>query len=225
MIKPIGYGRVIALALLAGLAAFSLRIADTIFGVHAASTTALPAGSQVAIFAGGCFWCVESDFDKVPGVLSTTSGYTGGTKANPSYADVSSGGTGHAESVKIVFDPTMVTYEKLLYIYWRNVDPLTREGQFCDFGNQYRTAIFYLNDEQKRLAEASKAALEKSGRFKRPIVTEITKAGPFYAAEEYHQNFHNTNPLRYNLYRFNCGRDSRLDELWGKEARGGLHED
>jgi peptide-methionine (S)-S-oxide reductase len=224
MTKGFGWGRVIALSLIAGLAAFGLRIADTVFGVQAASTAAAPAGSQVAIFAGGCFWCVEADFDKVPGVLSTTSGYIGGTKANPTYSEVSSGGTGHAEAVKIVFDPAMVTYDKLLYVFWRNVDPLTREGQFCDFGQQYRTAIFYVNDEQKRLAEASKAALEKSGRFKRPIVTEITKAGPFYAAEAYHQDFYKTNPLRYNLYRFNCGRDARLDELWGNEARGGLHD-
>ncbi len=221
--RQFGFARVFALAALAGLAVFGLRFADTVLGVRAADTTAPQrAGTEVAIFAGGCFWCVESDFDKVPGVLSTTSGYTGGTKVNPSYHEVSAGGTGHAEAVKIVFDPAMVSYEKLLYVYWRNVDPLTKEGQFCDFGTQYRTAIFTLNDVQKRAAEASKAALEKSGRFKRPIVTEITAAGPFYPAEEYHQNYYKENPVRYNLYRFNCGRDARLEQLWGKEAGSGV---
>jgi peptide-methionine (S)-S-oxide reductase len=218
-----GLARVFALAAISGAAVFGLRFADAVLGVNAAAPVATPSSSAVAIFAGGCFWCVESDFDKVPGVLSTTSGYTGGTVANPSYEEVSAGGTGHAESVKVVYDPKMVTYEKLLYVYWRNVDPLTKEGQFCDFGTQYRTAIFYLDDEQKRLAEASKAELEKSGRFKRPIVTEIVKAGPFYPAETYHQDYYKKNPVRYNFYRFNCGRDARLDELWGKEARGGTH--
>lgn len=222
--RTFGYARVFALAALAGLAAFGLRFADTVMGVQAADApNAQRPGTDVAIFAGGCFWCVESDFDKVPGVLSTTSGYTGGRKANPSYYEVSAGGTGHAEAVKIVFDPSMVSYEKLLYVYWRNVDPITKEGQFCDFGTQYRTAIFYVNDAQKRAAEASKAALDKSGRFKRPIVTEIVAAGPFYPAEDYHQNYYKENPVRYNLYRFNCGRDARLEELWGKEARGGVH--
>ena len=223
MIKPMSLSRVVALAMIAGLAVFGLRLADTVLGVRAETAPAAKPGTQIAIFAGGCFWCVESDFDKVPGVLSTTSGYIGGSTVNPSYEEVSGHGTGHAEAVKIVFDPQMVSYEKLLYVYWRNVDPLTKEGQFCDFGDQYRTAIFYLNDEQKRLAEASKAALEKSGRFKRPIVTQIVAAGPFYAAEQYHQNFYKTNPVRYNLYRFNCGRDARLEELWGKEAGGGIH--
>jgi peptide-methionine (S)-S-oxide reductase len=225
MTKGFGYGRVILLSLIAGALVFGLRLADTVLGVRAAGPATPPAaeGSAVAIFAGGCFWCVEADFDKVPGVLSTTSGYAGGRKANPSYEEVSSGGTGHAEAVKIVYDPKMVSYEKLLYVFWRNVDPLTKEGQFCDYGTQYRTAIFFLNDEQKRLAEASKAELEKSRRFNRPIVTEITAAGPFYPAEGYHQNYYRTNPTRYNFYRFNCGRDARLDELWGKEARGGTH--
>jgi peptide-methionine (S)-S-oxide reductase len=220
MLGRFGWSRVVTLAVIAGLLAFGLRIADSIFGVHAASAPAAKPGSQVAIFAGGCFWCVEADFDKVPGVLSTTSGYIGGTKVNPTYQEVSSGTTGHAEAVKIVYDPAMVTYDKLLYVFWRNIDPLTKEGQFCDFGPQYRSAIFYLNEEQKRLAEASKAALEKSGRFKRPIVTEIVAAGPFYPAEGYHQDYYKNNPVRYNFYRFNCGRDGRLDELWGKEARG-----
>jgi len=223
MTGKFGFARVFALAAVAGLAVFGLRIADVFLGVRADTAATAPAGTQVAIFAGGCFWCVESDFDKVPGVISTTSGYAGGTKASPSYEDVSSGTTGHAESVKVVYDPKQVSYEKLLYVFWRNVDPLTREGQFCDYGTQYRTAIFTTNEEQKRLAEASKAALEKSGRFKQPIVTEIVPAGTFYPAEAYHQNYYRTNPVRYNLYRFNCGRDARLDELWGKEARGGTH--
>jgi len=221
--RTFGYTRVFVLAAVAGLAAFGLRFADSVFGVQAADAPKTQVGTEVAIFAGGCFWCVEADFDKVPGVLSTTSGYIGGRTANPSYEQVSSGGTGHAEAVKIVFDPKMVSYDKLLYVFWRNVDPLTREGQFCDFGTQYRTGVFTVSEAQKVAAEASKAALEKSGRFKRPVVTEITAAGPFYAAEQYHQNFYKTNPVRYNLYRFNCGRDARLEELWGKEARGGIH--
>lgn len=223
MSKGFGIGRVIMLSLIAGLAVFGLRFADAVLGVSAAPPAAAPKGSAVAIFAGGCFWCVESDFDKVPGVLSTTSGFTGGTVANPTYEQVSSGTTGHAEAVKIVYDPAMVTYDKLLYVFWRNVDPLTKDSQFCDYGPQYRSAIFYLDDEQKRLAEASKAALEKSGRFKRPIVTEIAKAGPFYPAETYHQDYYRKNPLRYDFYRFNCGRDARLEEVWGKEAGGGTH--
>lgn len=221
--RQFGYLRVFALAALAGLAVFGLRLADTVLGVRAADAPKVQAGTEVAIFAGGCFWCVEADFDKVPGVLSTTSGYIGGRTVNPSYSQVSSGGTGHAEAVKIVYDPAMVSYDKLLYVFWRNVDPLTKEGQFCDFGTQYRTGVFYVNAGQKAAAEASKAALDKSGRFKRPIVTEITAAGPFYPAEDYHQNYYKENPVRYNLYRFNCGRDARLDELWGKEARGGTH--
>jgi peptide-methionine (S)-S-oxide reductase len=218
MSKGFGFGRVILLSLIAGFAVFGLRFADVVLGVSAAPSAPAPAGSAVAIFAGGCFWCVESDFDKVPGVLSTTSGYTGGTVANPTYEDVSSGGTGHAEVVKVVYDPQIVTYEKLLYVFWRNVDPLTKEAQFCDYGTQYRSAIFYLDDKQKQLAEASKAALQP--RFKRPIVTEIVKAGPFYAAEDYHQDYYKKNPVRYKFYRYNCGRDARLDDVWGKEARG-----
>jgi peptide-methionine (S)-S-oxide reductase len=223
MIAKFGYARVIALAAISGIAIFGLRFADTIFGVRAEAPAATPSGTDVAIFAGGCFWCVESDFDKVAGVISTTSGYIGGAKANPTYNEVSSGGTGHAEAVKIVFDPKRVSYDKLLYVFWRNVDPLTRDAQFCDYGTQYRTAIFTTNAAQKTAAEASKAALEKSGRFKQAIATEIVAAGPFYPAEAYHQNYYKTNPVRYNIYRFNCGRDARLEELWGKEAFGGTH--
>jgi peptide-methionine (S)-S-oxide reductase len=223
MFGKFGFARVFALAALSGLAVFGVRIADSVLGVRADNPVKAASTSEVAIFAGGCFWCVEADFDKVPGVMSTTSGYIGGAKANPTYSEVSSGTTGHVEAVKVVYDPTAVTYAKLLYVYWRNVDPLTREGQFCDFGEQYRTAIFYTSDEQKRLALASKAEIDASKRFKRPVVTDILPAGTFYPAEAYHQDYYRTNPLRYNLYRFNCGRDTRLEELWGKEAGGGIH--
>ena len=219
----ITFVRVLALAAISGFALFGPRLLDSVLGVHAGTPSAAAAGTEVAIFAGGCFWCVESDFDKVAGVISTTSGYVGGSQASANYKAVSSGGTEHAEAVKVVFDPKRVSYDKLLYVFWRNVDPLTRDGQFCDFGSQYRTAIFATSDAQLKAAQASKAALEKSGRFERPIVTEIVAAGPFYPAEAYHQDYYRTNPVRYNLYRFNCGRDARLEELWGKEAFGGTH--
>jgi peptide-methionine (S)-S-oxide reductase len=166
----------------------------------------------VATFAGGCFWCMEGPFDKIPGVISTTSGYTGGTKAHPTYEEVSAGGTGHRESVQVVYDPTKVTYEKLLDTFWHNVDPTDNGGQFCDHGSQYRSAIFTHDAEQKRLAEASKAALEK--RFR--VVTDILPAAQFWRAEEYHQDYYKKNPLRYHFYRFNCGRDQRLEQIWGK---------
>jgi peptide-methionine (S)-S-oxide reductase len=169
-----------------------------------------------ATFAGGCFWCMEPPFDKTDGVLSTTSGYTGGTKQNPTYEEVSAGGTGHAESIEVVYDPSRVSYDKLLDVYWHNVDPLTPNAQFCDHGNQYRTAIFYHDDEQKRIAEKSKKDLEASGRFKQPIVTEIVPAGQFWPAEDYHQDYYEKNPVRYHYYRYRCGRDQRLEELWGK---------
>jgi peptide-methionine (S)-S-oxide reductase len=169
--------------------------------------------TAVATFAGGCFWCMQPPFDKTPGVISTTAGYTGGTKVDPTYEEVSDGGTGHAESVEVTYDPSKVTYQQLLDIYWHNVDPLDPGGQFCDRGNQYRTAIFYHDDEQKRLAEASKQALTK--RFDQPIATEIVPAGPFYPAEDYHQEYYKKNPIRYKFYRWNCGRDQRLAELWG----------
>ncbi len=212
-----------SLALLGAGAFLSFQGWPMPVGPAGADTAPVAAGTEVAIFAGGCFWCVESDFDKVPGVISTTSGYTGGHTVNPSYREVSGGGTGHAESVKIVFDPKQVSFAKLLYVYWRTVDPVTKGSQFCDFGEQYRTAIFYTSDAQRRLAEESKTELGKSGRLKRPIVTEIVAAGPFYPAEAYHQNYYQTNSFHYNLYRFNCGRDARLRELWGAEAGGGTH--
>jgi peptide-methionine (S)-S-oxide reductase len=173
-------------------------------------------GLAHATFAGGCFWCMEGPFDHVPGVVSTTSGYTGGNVKKPSYEQVSSGATGHAESVDVVYDPAKVTYAQLLDVFWRNVDPLDGGGQFCDRGNQYRTAIFYHDDEQQRLAEQSKQALEASGKLKKKIVTQIVPAGEFYAAEDYHQDYYLRNPIRYKYYRFNCGRDDRLKQLWGE---------
>src|SRR5437763_6502660 len=171
---------------------------------------------QKAIFAAGCFWCTEEAFEKVPGVVSAVSGYTGGTVKNPRYEQVSSGRTGHAEAVEVTFDPAKVTYEQLLDVFWVNHDPTVSNRQFCDSGTQYRPAIFYLNDEQKRLAEASKAKWEKTKPFKQPILTEITKAGPFYPAEDYHQDYYKKNPLQYRFYVTGCGRYARLDSLWGE---------
>jgi peptide-methionine (S)-S-oxide reductase len=170
----------------------------------------------IATFAGGCFWCMEPPYDELDGVISTTSGYTGGKEKNPTYQDVAEGMTGHAEAVQVAYDPAKVSYEKLLEVFWRNIDPFTANAQFCDRGAQYRTAIFYHNEEQQRLAEASKVALEKPGRFNKPIVTEIVPAGEFYVAEEYHQNYYVNNPTRYKYYRYRCGRDARLAEIWGK---------
>jgi len=171
-----------------------------------------------ATFAGGCFWCMEGPFDKLPGVVSTTSGYIGGTKENPTYEEVSSGTTGHAEAVQIVYDSSKITYAQLLEVFWRNVDPLTPNAQFCDHGPQYRSAIFFHDAEQQRLAEESKRQLEASGRFKKPIVTELAAASTFYPAEDYHQDYYQKNPVRYRYYRFGCGRDARLKELWGNDA-------
>ncbi len=173
---------------------------------------------EKATFAGGCFWCMESPFDHLDGVISVTVGYTGGHTKNPTYDEVSAGGTGHAESVQIVYDPSRISYEKLLYVFWRNVDPLTKNAQFCDHGTQYRSIIFYHDEEQKKLAEESKQALQK--RFPSPIVTEIVPAQTFYPAEEYHQHYYKKNPLHYKLYRYTCGRDQRLRQLWGNEAGG-----
>jgi peptide-methionine (S)-S-oxide reductase len=171
-----------------------------------------------ATFAGGCFWCMEPPYDKLDGVVSTTSGYIGGRTQNPTYEAVSAGGTGHAEAVEIVYDPAKVSYAKLLDVFWRNIDPTVRNRQFCDVGDQYRSAIFYHDAEQRRLAEASKAALAKSKPFPQPIVTEIVPAGVFTAAEAYHQDYYLKNPVRYKFYRYRCGRDQRLEELWGKPA-------
>ncbi|HEX9179137.1 MAG TPA: peptide-methionine (S)-S-oxide reductase MsrA [Burkholderiales bacterium] len=176
----------------------------------------VPGAYARAIFAGGCFWCMEPPFDALKGVVSTTSGYIGGPKRKPTYEEVSAGGTGHAEAVEVVYDPKQVSYEKLLDVFWRNIDPTVRDRQFCDAGSQYRSAIFYRDEEQKRLAEASRAALMKSKPFRGDIVTEIVPAGEFWPAEEYHQDYYKKNPIRYKYYRNGCGRDARLQELWGK---------
>ena len=173
---------------------------------------------EKATFAGGCFWCMEHPFDELAGVLSVTSGYTGGHKKNPTYEEVSAGGTGHAESVQIVYDPSKISYERLLAVYWRNVDPTVKDRQFCDTGHQYRSAIFYHSEEQQRLALKSKKTLDMSKPFREPIVTEITQATEFYPAEEYHQHYYKKNPIRYKFYRTSCGRDNRLNELWGNQA-------
>jgi peptide-methionine (S)-S-oxide reductase len=168
-----------------------------------------------ATFAGGCFWCMEEAFDPVPGVISTVSGYMGGQTKNPTYEQVSTGRTGHAEVVQIEYDPQKVTYEKLLEVFWRNIDPTQRDAQFCDHGPQYRSGVFFHDEEQRRLAEASRAAVAKNKRFKGEIVTEITKAGEFYPAEDYHQDYYKKNPVRYKYYKTGCGRAARLKELWG----------
>ncbi len=184
-------------------------------------TTASPpssgAADGVAVFAGGCFWCTEADFDKVPGVFSTISGYIGGSVANPTYQQVSAGTTGHTEAVQVRYDPSKTSYAKLLEAFWPTIDPLTANAQFCDHGSQYRSAIFYGTADQQTQAEASKAALQNSGRFNQPIVTEILPASTFYPAEDYHQDYYQKNPLRYAYYRRGCGRDARLEQLWGKK--------
>jgi peptide-methionine (S)-S-oxide reductase len=182
------------------------------------STAAAAAVPQraVATFAGGCFWCMEGPFEKLPGVVSVTSGYTGGQKKNPSYEEVSQGTTGHAEAVQIVYDPAKLRYEQLLEVFWRNIDPLTANAQFCDHGSQYRSGIFVNDEAQRRAAEASKARL--AGRFQQKIVTDIVAASIFYPAEEYHQDYYKKNPIRYATYRAGCGRDRRLKALWGDSA-------
>jgi peptide-methionine (S)-S-oxide reductase len=193
----------------------SLALIFAAAGMAAAQTAPQPKpGQAVATFAGGCFWCTESDFDHVKGVVSTTSGYTGGKVPNPGYERVSAGGTGHAEAVEVIYDPKVVSYEKLLTYYWHSIDPTVKDAQFCDHGNQYRTAIFVRNDEERKLAEASKKQVETE--LKKPIYTEIVQAGPFYAAEDYHQDFYVKNPTKYKFYRWNCGRDQRLEQIWGK---------
>ncbi len=204
----------------------SLRAALLLLGVFTASSplaatgaeTTAPAGAVVATFAGGCFWCMEPPFDRLDGVLSTTSGYIGGHTRNPTYQEVVAGASGHAEAVQITYDPRRIDYAELLDVFWRNIDPLTANRQFCDAGNQYRAAIFYHDEEQKRLAEASRQKLAASQRFKQPIVTEIVAADTFYPAEDYHQDYYRKNPVRYKFYRYGCGRDKRLEELWGSSG-------
>ena len=169
-----------------------------------------------AYFAGGCFWCMEEAFEAVEGVVSVASGYMGGTVANPTYAQVSGGGTGHAEAVEVIYDPQKVSYRELLKVFWRNIDPLTPNAQFCDHGTQYRSAVFYVTDDEKRLAEESRSAIEQSKKFSQPIVTELTKASTFYQAENAHQDYYKNNSIRYKYYKFNCGRAKRLEILWGR---------
>ncbi|MEC7526090.1 MAG: peptide-methionine (S)-S-oxide reductase MsrA [Myxococcota bacterium] len=183
-------------------------------GGHTPRAPALADGQAEAIFAGGCFWCMEHPFERLDGVASVTSGYIGGRVEGPSYEQVSRGGTGHAEAVRVVYDPDVIGYERLLEVFWRNIDPFQRDGQFCDHGDQYRTAIFPVNAEQRRLAQAS---LERLRRERdRPIATRIEPSATFWVAEDYHQDFYRTHPVRYRTYRSGCGRDARLRELWGE---------
>jgi peptide-methionine (S)-S-oxide reductase len=204
----------LTLTLLAAAAHMQMATAQS----SATPATSTSTVTAKATFAGGCFWCVESDFDKVPGVISTTSGYTGGSLANPTYEQVSHKETGHAEAVLVVYDPAKVSYETLLDKYWRSIDPTTKDRQFCDVGTPYRTAIFTHDAAQAAAAKASLAALEKSKPFKEPIVTTIEAAGAFYPAEEYHQDYYKKNPVRYNYYRLSCGRDARVKALWGSSV-------
>jgi peptide methionine sulfoxide reductase msrA/msrB len=173
--------------------------------------------TAIAILAGGCFWCMEPPFEKLDGVLSVVSGYTGGHKENPTYREVCEGKTGHAEAIEITYDPNIISYDQLLDVFWMNIDPTDARGQFVDRGSQYRTGIFYLNEEQKRQAEDSRKRLAESGRFDRPIVTEITEATAFYPAEDYHQDYYRENTVRYNVYRYNSGRDRYLKNVWGED--------
>ncbi len=184
------------------------QMSDVKTGMSNAKTTS-------AIFAGGCFWCSESDFEKLDGVIEAVSGYTSGNVDNPTYKQVSRGGTGHTEAVRVEYDPAKISYQKLLDYFWRSIDPTVKDKQFCDHGSQYRSGIYYQNAEEKKLALASKKALEKSGRFKK-IHTEVLAASKFYPAEEYHQDYYKKNPVRYKYYRYSCGRDARLESLWGK---------
>lgn len=182
------------------------------------SAQQLCARTEKATLAGGCFWCMEPPFEELTGVLSVRSGYTGGNKRNPTYEEVSAGGTGHAESIEIIYDPSIISYQKLLDVFWHNIDPTVSNRQFCDTGSQYRSAIFYNSEEQARIAKSTKDALEKHKPFSQAVITEITAAGPFYDAEEYHQNYYRKNPIRYKYYRNRCGRDKRLKELWREKA-------
>lgn len=178
-----------------------------------------PPGTQMAVFAGGCFWCTEADFDKLPGVVETISGYIGGDAQNANYPMVSAGRTEHIEAVAVFYDPQQTSFASLVEAYWPTIDPLTANAQFCDRGRQYRSALFYADEHQRAMLEASRQALADSGRFARPIVTEVLPQTAFYPAEEYHQDYYLKNPLRYNFYRSRCGRDARLKELWGEPAK------
>jgi len=206
-LKNIKYLVVMGLMVLAGGLAIG--------GMNDSTEVQINGQKAKAIFAGGCFWCVEEAFEKVDGVVSATSGYIGGETLNPTYKQVSAGGTGYAEAVEIVFDPEKVTYQQLLDVFWKNIDPTTPDQQFCDHGDQYRSAIFYLDETQKQLAEESKQGIEQTKTFADLVVTEITIATKFYPAEDYHQDFYKRNSVRYKFYKWNCGRAQRLEELWG----------
>lgn len=211
----------VILAGVLSLAGIQFAAALGLFGGKEADMAKLPeptGSQQVATFAGGCFWCMEHPFDDLDGVIATTSGYTGGHTDNPTYEQVTSGDTGHAEAVQVLFDPDRISYGRLLEVFWRQINPTQKNRQFCDVGSQYRTAIFYHDDEQKRLAEESKARMDTEGPFDGAIVTEIEPAGTFYPAEEYHQDYYRKNPLRYSFYRSNCGRDRYLEQVWGEEG-------
>ena len=203
---------------LAALALAALALVAREPSARAAGTEVPPPGRGLAraTFAGGCFWCMEPPFEKLPGVVEVISGYTGGRVADPTYEQVSSGGTGHRESVQVIYDPSRITYQRLLDVFWKNVDPTTPDRQFCDVGEQYGTAIFVHDEEQRTLATESKAWLERNKPFAQAIVTPVLPAGPFYRAEEYHQDYYKKNPIRYRFYRYNCGRDQRLKQLWGE---------
>jgi peptide-methionine (S)-S-oxide reductase len=205
--------------ILASLFLFAVASAGQLASAQSTLAPAPPPGQKTAAFAGGCFWCMVHPFDHLDGVTSVRSGYAGGKVATPSYQEVSAGSTGHREAVLVTYDPTKIGYDKLLEVFWHNIDPLDDGGQFCDRGMQYTTAIFVADNEQRRLAETSKAAMDE--RFGKPVATVILDAGPFYAAEGYHQDYYKTNPLHYKFYRFSCGRDARLEKVWGAEAREG----
>ena len=210
MIRRTVLGRTV----LAGIAAAALVVSSLVVNAQKSEP-----GQAIATFAGGCFWCMEPPFDKTEGVLSTISGYMGGKELNPTYSQVASGQTGHTEVVQVTYDPRKVTYEKLIDVFWHNIDPLDAGGQFCDRGSQYRPAVFYHDEAQKQVALDSKKSIDASGRLKKPIVTEITAAGIFTAAEDYHQDFYKKNPGHYARYRAGCGRDARLDAVWGKATQ------
>lgn len=206
----------VALAIALGSATLASPLGDP----EPASPKTTGGKTASAVFAGGCFWCMEKPFDVLPGVKATTSGYTGGSLPNPAYEQVASGNTQHIEAVRIDYDPSVVAYATLVEVFWRNVDPLDARGQFCDKGHQYTSAIFYGSAAEKETADASKRALEESGRLPGPIATRIVPASEFYEAEDYHQDYYEKNPIRYRFYRHGCGRDARLEQLWGDEAGG-----
>jgi peptide-methionine (S)-S-oxide reductase len=216
--RMLAAGLIAGLSIAAAITGTAVLAQDAKDATKTAAQDAMKPEQATAIFAGGCFWCMEGPYDQLDGVISTTSGYAGGKAPNPTYELVSAGGTGYAEAVRVVYDPAKVSYDKLLDVYWHNVDPTQVEGQFCDHGHQYRTAIFYANDEQKQIAERSLAELRKTKPFEGKIVTEIVPVTTFYPAEDYHQDYYQKNPLRYKYYRWACGRDQRLTELWGDMA-------